>query len=140
MKIVLDTNVLVSGLLSPFGAPGEIVRMMASSEIALCVDARILAEYEEVINRPRFKIDANKKEVLMDCIRNNAEIHPTSPLPHTMPDEDDAPFLAVAISSKASCLVAGNIKHYPANCREDVKVLAPMEFLIYFKKYRTRGS
>ncbi len=130
LKIVLDTNVLVSGLLSPFGVPGEIVRMIGSSEITLCVDARILAEYEEVINRPRFEFDANKTEALMDYIQNNSEVHPTIPLPHQMPDEDDAPFLAVAISSKASCLVTGNLRHYPANCREGVKVLTPLNLAI----------
>jgi uncharacterized protein len=140
VKIVLDTNVLVSGLLSPFGVPGEIVRMIGSSEITLCVDARIFAEYEEVINRPRFKFDANKTEALMDGIQNNSEIHPTTPLPHQLPDEDDAPFLAVSISSKASCLVTGNLKHYPANYREGVKVLTPVEFLAFYRKRRTRGS
>jgi predicted nucleic acid-binding protein len=39
LRIVLDTNVLVSGLLSPFGAPGEIVRMVSSGALVLCVDA-----------------------------------------------------------------------------------------------------
>ena len=45
MKIVLDTNVLVAGLLSPFGPCGEIVRMVSSGEVTLCFDALILAEY-----------------------------------------------------------------------------------------------
>lgn len=44
MKVVLDTNVVVSGLLSPFGPPGEIVRMTADGFLELCYDARILSE------------------------------------------------------------------------------------------------
>ena len=47
MNIVLDTNVLVAGLLSPFGPCGQIVRMVSSGELTLSFDARILAEYEE---------------------------------------------------------------------------------------------
>ncbi len=45
MKVVLDTNVLVSGLLAPFGPCGEIVRMLTSAEITLCADARVLLGY-----------------------------------------------------------------------------------------------
>jgi predicted nucleic acid-binding protein len=45
MRIVFDTNVLVAGLLSPFGPCGEIVRMVSSGEVTLCFDALILAEY-----------------------------------------------------------------------------------------------
>jgi len=47
MKIVLDTNVLVSGLLTPFGTSGEIVRMVSAGRLNLCIDARILLEYIE---------------------------------------------------------------------------------------------
>ena len=45
MKIVLDTNVLVAGLLTPFGSSGEIVRMAFSGGHLLYIDARILSEY-----------------------------------------------------------------------------------------------
>ncbi|MGB9498531.1 MAG: putative toxin-antitoxin system toxin component, PIN family [Dissulfuribacterales bacterium] len=46
MKIVLDTNVLISGLLTSFGSSGEIVRMVFSGELTMYIDARILAEYK----------------------------------------------------------------------------------------------
>lgn len=54
MRIVLDTNVLVAGLLAPFGPCGpcdEIVRMVSSDELVLSLDARTLTEYEEVLGR-----------------------------------------------------------------------------------------
>jgi putative PIN family toxin of toxin-antitoxin system len=60
MKIVLDTNVLVAGLLSPFGPCGEIVRMVSSSKVTLCIDALILSEYSEVLHRPKFGFDKEK--------------------------------------------------------------------------------
>ncbi|HKI01222.1 MAG TPA: putative toxin-antitoxin system toxin component, PIN family [Thermoanaerobaculia bacterium] len=55
MKIVLDTNILVSGLLQPFGPSGQIVRLVAAGELVLCHDSRILAEYWEVLLRKKFR-------------------------------------------------------------------------------------
>ena len=60
MNIVLDTHVLVAGLLSPFGTCGQILRMVSSGELSFCFDARILAEYEEVLGRPKFKFEKDK--------------------------------------------------------------------------------
>ncbi|MFQ6093804.1 MAG: putative toxin-antitoxin system toxin component, PIN family [bacterium] len=52
IKVILDTNVVVPGLLSPFGDSAEIVRMVSSGEPSICFDARILSEYHEVLRRP----------------------------------------------------------------------------------------
>jgi putative PIN family toxin of toxin-antitoxin system len=69
MKIVLDTNVLVSGLLTPFGPSDEIVRMVSAGELILYINARILSEYEEVLHRPKFKFDKDNISILLDFIR-----------------------------------------------------------------------
>ncbi len=138
MKIVLDTNVLVSGLLTPFGNCGEIVRMLTSDEITLCVDSRILVEYEEVINRPQFNIDPKKTATVIEYIQTSAETHATIPLDRALPDEGDNPFMEVALSSGAECLVSGNLKHFPESRRAGMRVLAPKEFLDFFKKRKSR--
>lgn len=138
MRIVLDTNVLVSGLLTPFGNCGEIVRMLTSGEITLCVDARILLEYGDALHRPHFNIDPHKAAVVIDYIRNSAETHAGTLLDMPLPDADDNPFLEVALFADAECLVTGNLKHFPARRRAGVRVLPPREFLDFFKKRRTR--
>jgi len=138
MRIVLDTNVLVSGLLTPFGTCGEIVRMLTSAEIELCVDARILLEYDDVLHRPKFDIDPHKVDVVMGYIQNTSGFHATFPLDRPLPDEDANPFLEVALSSAAECLVTGNLKHFPMCCRAGVRVLSPKPFLDEFRKHRTR--
>ena len=137
MRIVLDTNVLVSGLLTPFGKCGEIVRMLTSDEIILCVDARILVEYAEVLHRPQFKIDTHKADVVLDYIHASAESHATTPLDHALPDATDNPLLEVAIASGVECLVTGNLKHFPVRCRAGLRVLSPAEFLDFFRMHRT---
>jgi uncharacterized protein len=137
VRIVLDTNVLVSGLLTPFGPCGEIVRMVTSGRITLCVDARILLEYEEVLLRLKFDMDQQKAGVVLEYIRNFGQVHAASPLPRTLPDADDNVFLEVARCAAAECLVTGNLKHFPPECRSAVQVLLPSGFLEFFRKHRT---
>ena len=53
---VLDTNVLVSGLLNPNGSPGKILDLIVGSHIQVAYDDRILGEYEDVLSRPELHI------------------------------------------------------------------------------------
>lgn len=129
MKVVLDTNILVSGLLSPFGAPAEIVRMAASGILELCYDARILSEYRSVLLRPKFSFDQVHVGDLLDQIKTCGHIVAAKPLLKKLPDLDDEPFLEIALSGKARCLVTGNLKHFPAMKRQGMLVLSPTEFL-----------
>jgi len=133
MRVVLDTNVLVSGLLTPFGTCGAIVRMLTSAEMTLCVDSRILLEYGEVLHRPCFRIDPRKADTVLDYILTSAETHAPLPLAQSLPDATDSPFLEVALSSGAACLVTGNLKHFPVSCRSSLPVLSPREFLDFFR-------
>lgn len=133
MKIVLDTNVLVSGLLTPFGPSGEIVRMVSAGELILCIDARILSEYKEVLHRPKFKFNKNHISILLDFIKQYGQFISSLPLKIRLPDPDDEPFLEVAIAGKIRSLVTGNIVHYPPPSMEDIKIFSPSEFLEFFR-------
>ncbi|OGV66056.1 MAG: putative toxin-antitoxin system toxin component, PIN family [Lentisphaerae bacterium RIFOXYB12_FULL_65_16] len=132
MRIVLDTNVLVSGLLSPFGTCGEIVRMLTSGVFTPCVDARIMLEYDEVLRRPSFKIDPRRIDRLIAYLESTAEVHAPLPLPVQLPDRDDTPFLEVASVARVDCLGTGNLRHFPAECRGGVRVASPGEFVAFF--------
>lgn len=134
MNIVLDTNVLVAGLLTPFGPCGEIVRMVSSGELTLSLDARILTEYQEVLDRPKFKFDKDKIAALLDHIEHRGIIVASSPLPQPLPDIDDEPFLEVAMAARAICIVTGNQVHFPTELCLGVMVLSPSDFLGFYKK------
>ena len=133
MKIVLNTNVLVAGLLSPFGPCGEIVRMVSSGEVTLCFDALILAEYSEVLHRSKFGFDKEKIAALLDHIEHRGHTVASSPLCHSLPDPDDEPFLKVALAGKAVCLMTGNASHFPARLCQGRKILSPGGFLAFYK-------
>lgn len=140
MNIVLDTNVLVSGLLSPFGICGEIVRMVSSGELRLSFDARIFTEYEEVLKRPKFKFEEDKIAALLDQIEHRGCTVASSPLSRSLPDTDDEPFLEVAVAGKVACLITGNSIHFPAKLCKGVIVFSPGEFLSFYKKQQKRKN
>jgi len=134
MNIVLDTNVLVAGLLSPFGPCGEIVRMVSSGELTLSFDARILTEYEEVLARPKFKFEKDKVAALLDHVKHRGLTVASSPLSKSLPDPDDEPFLEVAIAGNVVCLVTGNQVHFPSDRCQTITVHSPSEFLAFYQK------
>ena len=129
MRVVVDTNVLVSGLLSPFGPPGAIAGLIAAGRLQLCYDARCLAEYAEVLRRPAFPFTDGDIDALLLQIEAAGELTAPSPLPDRLPDPCDEPFLEVAVSALAEFLVTGNVKHFPAAARQGARVVSPREFV-----------
>jgi len=133
MDVVIDTNVLVAGLLSPFGACGEIVRMVSAGELTLSFDARLLSEYKKVLRRPRFGFEEEKVAAFLDYIVHRGRAVASSPLSHSLPDPDDETFLEVTLASHAVCLVTGDQKYFPVERCQGANVVSPDEFLIFFK-------
>lgn len=135
MKIVLDTNVLVSGLLTPYGANGEIVRLVSAGALIVQYDSRILLEYQDVLSRPKFQFDPQKVDVFLDYLKQNSQVTSGAPLQKRLPDPDDEPFLEIAIAGQAACLITGNTKYFPKALRKHIKIFSPSEFIEFFRKY-----
>jgi putative PIN family toxin of toxin-antitoxin system len=136
MKIVLDTNVVVSGLLNPHGPPGQIVSMVAAGKLALYYDARILDEYLAVLSRSRFEFSIEHIEALLAQVRVVGELVAPRPLRQRLPDPEDEKFLEAAIAADAAYLVTGNLRHYPASSRQGIEVATPAEFLEVLRESR----
>ena len=129
MKIVLDTNILVSGLLNPRGKPATVLRLILSGLIEVAADDRILLEYETVLKRPKFSRIVKDAEVVLREIRLLAERVVPMPLKVKIPDRADLPFLEVARTSGADALVTGNKRHFPPGVRGPAKVWSSAELL-----------
>jgi len=134
MSVVLDTNVVVSGLLQPFGPSGQIISLVAAGDLTLCHDPRILAEYREVLLRDKFGFSPYRVAALLEEIEARGTPAVAHPLTIRLPDPDDEPFLEVALAGGAP-LVTGNAKHYPPEARQGVEVHSPRSFI---ELYRTR--
>ena len=128
MRIVVDTNVLVSGLLSPFGPPGVVVSQIVSGSVRLCYDGRILAEYADVLGRETFPFSETSIAALLDAIQANGELALVTPTPIRLPDPADEPFLEVAVASIVA-LVTGNTRHFPDSARRGVHIVSPRKFV-----------
>ena len=139
MKIVLDTNVLISGLLTPFGTSGKIISMVLAGKLVLQYDSRILLEYHDLLYRPKFQFNKEHIDTLLDYIKKNGQLVPTIPLEHSLPDPDDEPFLEIAIGGETEYLITGNKAHYPRQFREGIKILSPSEFISIYQK-RKNGT
>ncbi len=122
---VLDTNALVSGLLSPSGPPARLVDAVLGRRLRLAVDDRIEMEYREVLARPRLGIPRGRRDAFLAVLL--FQLHVTArPWPYAAPpDEDDRPFLEVAAGTGDLSLVTGNLRHFPPACRGPVRVLSP---------------
>ena len=133
MRIVLDTNVLVSGLHNPDGRPGRIVDLILGGRLQLLYDDRILGEYLDVLARPQLAIDPSLAQAVAGNIRLAGERVTALPLPEdTLPDPDDLPFAEIAISGEAEVLITGNAKHFSGLSDRGVTVCSPAEVLERF--------
>jgi len=129
MRIVIDTNVLVAGLLSAFGPPGWIVEAVLAGKLEPAFDSVIRQEYDEVLRRPEFGFaSARIDDILAALDQFGFAVAAATAWPIRLPDADDEPFLAVAEAS-ASVLVTGNLRHFPPRARRDVVVLTPRELV-----------
>jgi putative PIN family toxin of toxin-antitoxin system len=113
IRVVLDTNIIVSALLQPLGPPSQVFTRAISGSIQLCISGNVYAEYEEVIRRPRFRRDEKVIIGALHTIREKALwVRPTESI-RACADPDDDIFLECAQASQAAYLVTGNLKDFP---------------------------
>ena len=129
MIVVIDTNVIVSGVLKPYSKAAVILRLIAEGAIRSVFDLRILAEYRDVLNRPKFNMNKENIQVFLTQFEEVGLHILASPLKFRLPDPDDEPFLEVALTAGAVAVVTGNKRHFPASEYCGVKILSPAEFL-----------
>ena len=132
LPVVVDSNVLVSALLSPGGKPAEVLRLLITGALRLCFDARIVVEYEDVLSRPKFSFDRTSCRDLMSVLLGNGISVAAEPLDIPFADEDDKKFYEVAKQVNAK-LITGNLKHFP----EDPLVTTVADFLAWRRRFES---
>ncbi len=113
MRVVVDTNVLVSALIRPGGPPRQVLDDVLSGELTLLYDERILTEYGDVLTRAKFSFDSADVEDLLRFVAIRGKQVPDASCPARLPDPDDQPFADVAHAGAADLLITGNAKHFP---------------------------
>ena len=128
MRVVLDTNVLVSGVLTPGGVCHRILEMVRDDVLIPCVDGRILEEYEAVFLYPKLSPVRGPSLEILSFLRTVAVRVGAIPLSAPLQDASDLPFLEVA-SAASAVLVTGKVRHFPKGVRGGVVVETPAGLL-----------
>ena len=130
INAVIDTNILVSALLTPTGNSAEVFNYVMNGIVNICYDSRVIAEYSEVLLWPKFNFDEKTvKQVIDYIIYSGVSIIPV-PIMDAFEDENDKVFYEVSTTAKAY-LVTGNVRHFP----KKHMVLTPKEFLNVVNNY-----
>ncbi len=130
MRLVVDTNVLVSALLTPSGIPARLLEQIQTGGYALIFDARILDEYRRVLNRPEFAFSPGAVAELLSAVQSSGLQVDALPLAVRLPDADDLAFLEVAAAGLAGALITGNARHFdPIQGAHGIRVVSPREAL-----------
>jgi putative PIN family toxin of toxin-antitoxin system len=129
LRIVVDTNVLVSGILSPHGPPATVLRLLLNEHVSLCFDERIMSEYRDVLTRGKFGFDSDLVEDVLSFLEVTGVPVVANPLSINLPDPADLMLLEVSHSGSAEFLVTGNLGHFPKSSRGDIVVLSPRNFV-----------
>ena len=124
MNVVIDTNVVVSALLSSQGKPALILEMLFNEEIQLNYCDKVLDEYIDVLNRPALNIKPEKAKRFFEIMRDTGTSIDPIVSTLTFLDEDDRVFYDTARQSSA-ILITGNMKHYP----DEDFIMTPSTFL-----------
>jgi putative PIN family toxin of toxin-antitoxin system len=127
-NVVIDTNIIISAIISPHGNPAKVLRLALDSNIHPFCCTQILSEYDEVLCRPKFNHNPEYKELIFIRIKETwTFIEPiTSDIP--MLDETDRPFYDTARNTGA-ILITGNKKHYP----DESFIMTPSDFMVLFE-------
>ncbi len=114
MRVVLDTNILVSACWKPDGLEAQVADLAITGNITACVSPQVLAEYRDVLSRRKLASVTGRAQQLLAALQRTAvSVEATTPITESV-DDDDNRFLECAVAAAADYLITGNLRHYPA--------------------------
>lgn len=125
LRLVIDTNVLVSALLSPGRVPDRALSVLRARGAVVLYDERLAHEYRSVLARPKFRsVDRAKSDALVSGLLEAGErVEVRASYEGPLRDADDRAFVEVALAGRAHAVVTGNVADYPEGL--GFEVLAP---------------
>lgn len=143
MRLVLDTNIVVSGLLWN-GAPERLLRTGNHESIQLFTSPPLLAELAHTLSYPKFrrKIAASGLSVdqLVDLYSKLVAAVPPAPVPRIAPDPDDDVVIGTAIAAKAELIVTGDKALLSVEVFEGGRIVSVKEALEAVSRDVPRGT
>ncbi len=129
MRVVLDTNVFVSGVFFA-GPPHEILKAWRNGRIQILISEEILKEYHrvgEILSGEHPEVDLGP---FIELLAKNAELTQPQQLPNPICDDpDDDKFFACALAGKSRLIISGDKHLLKVNSYKGIKVLRPRKFV-----------
>jgi uncharacterized protein len=133
LRLVLDTNVVVSAALKPEGLQRTVFLLAITKPARLYVSAPILVEYRAVLSRRELRIRRGLRQQFLQLVQKHARLVSPSRALHVTSDPDDNIFVECADEARADYLITGNQRHFPrfwkntkiVTAREFVGIVAP---------------
>ncbi len=129
IRAVIDTNVLVSGLLSPAGNEALIVLAIHQGFVRPCLSEAIIAEYAAVLARPKFAFPPEEIEAVLAMLQSKGELFRSEESLVVSPDPADTKFLHCAQAARADFIVTGNKRDFPDGPYGPTRVVSAGELL-----------
>jgi len=130
LKVVLDTNIIVSALLSPQGLSAKLLNLVFNKKLTIVYDNNIFVEYFEVLNRDKFMLDKELVNLIIEFISREGEYIIAEFQNTQFIDEGDKVFYEVYKGGDVDYLITGNKKHFP----NEKSIVTAREF---FNEYET---
>jgi putative PIN family toxin of toxin-antitoxin system len=128
LRLVIDTNVLVSAALNPEGLERTTLVLAVTKPAHLYASLPILEEYAGVLSRPHLHIRRGDRSRLLQLIKNRCHIVTPTRRLGGCSDPDDNKFLECADAARADYLITGNKKHFPKFWKK-TKIITSREFI-----------
>jgi len=128
LRLVLDTNILVSAALNPDGLQRTTLLLALTKPARLYVTLPILEEYAGVLQRPYIKVRRGERLRLLQLIKNRSYVIRSTRRLAVASDPDDDMFLECADAARADYLITGNRRHFPAFWK-GTKIISSREFI-----------
>jgi putative PIN family toxin of toxin-antitoxin system len=128
LRLVIDTNVLVSAALMPEGLQRTALILAVTKPALFYVSHTILKEYADVLSRPELAIRKGIRQQLLQLVKNHSHIVTPSRRLEVSPDPDDNMFLECADTARADYLITGNQRHFPRFWKK-TKIITTREFI-----------
>jgi putative PIN family toxin of toxin-antitoxin system len=131
MRLILDTNILISALLSPRGTPAKLLDAWERRKFTLVACDALIAELREVASRPFFRarLRSSAAELLAAGIRDFSlfcqELPSGSAAPDFLPDRKDSYLLALAEAGQAEFLVTGDKELLSLKHHKSTRIITP---------------
>jgi uncharacterized protein len=136
IRVVLDTNIIVSAYLNQEGLPFFILKLALAGNFQLCASEDVLVEYAELLQRKSYPMDVRRARLLLQKIRATCDIVQSAGGLRVTKDPDDNIFMECALAAKAHYVVTGNTDHFPKKRWKYTSVITPRMFINLWKDLR----